>query len=139
MKKAQRKQLQALIKTLPNIPILENGRTKTRTVWLSGEALLQEGIKNDAKGIPIDPKLFYNHHEVGTYVNKEKFFIECERQGMTAQQSVDLWNEKYKKVQELIAAYVPPTKEEKPEETEEEMKQRVEAEYNKQLRSKGWI
>lgn len=133
MKKAQLKQLRLLIKGLPEIPLLHEGKADTIPVktLVSGAKMIQEGVQNDKDGKPIVPELFYTtEQEVPKTVNKEKFFIEHMAKGFTAQQTVDYWNDRYKRVQEAIANYVAPPKK---QETVEEIKQRVADEEDKRI------
>lgn len=137
MKKAELKQLKQLIKGLPEIPILENGRPGEIPIHYMGAALEREGIKRDNQGKPINPNAFYttSANNKPKLVNKEKFFLDHIKRGFTAQQTVDLWNDKYKSVQEAIANYVPPLKEPEQEKSIEEQKQeladKVQKEENK--------
>lgn len=129
MKKAQLKQLRLLIKGLPEIPLLHEGKADSIPVitFVTGAKMIEDGVKRDKDGKPIIPELFYTtSQEVPKTVNKEKFFIEHMAKGFTVQQTVDYWNDRYKRVQEAIANYVAPPKK---EETVEEMKQRVADEH----------
>lgn len=112
MKKAQLKKLRELIQTLPRIPLLYKGKPMGQYQgWKLGADIIKDAEDKKEKpptqsdGKPLDPKLYYkvNGGEI-LYVNKEKYFIQCDKQGMTAQQAVDSWNEKHKKVLETIAA-----------------------------------
>lgn len=82
MKKAELKELKKLIDPLPDIPIIEDGGTKYTPVIRMGLNVRLPEKKN--------------------FVNKVKFFTDCMRHGKTADESVKLWNEKFKRVQEKI-------------------------------------
>lgn len=127
MKKAELKKLKELIKGLPEIPILEDGKPGEIPIHYMGSTLEREGIKRDSQGKPINPKAFYSTgvNNRPKAVNKEKFFLEHMAKGFTAQQTVDLWNEKYKRVQEAIANYVPPVKKPEDEKSVEQLKQEL--------------
>jgi hypothetical protein len=135
MKKAQLKQLREFIKSLPDIPIIHEGKAKTMQVLASSSILRANGFSKDNQNKPLQDNAAYTQQDKPLYVNKEAFFIDCDKQGKTAQQAVDLWNEKYATVTKLLASYVPP--EPKPKsllETPEEYKQRVSDEHEKQER-----
>lgn len=130
MKKADLKKLKEIISTLPNIPVLEGGQAKFTQVLKSGGLMRTQGVETDEKGQPIRTDYSYKtaEPEKGNFVNKLKFFTDHLEKGFSMQQTIDLWNEKFKKVMELIANYTPPPKK---EETTEEMKQRVADECEK--------
>jgi hypothetical protein len=140
MKKAQLKKLRELIKTLPQIPLISNGKPVLPLVWVMGHELIEEGVKRDAEGKAIDPKLYYQRGSGQMqFVNKEQFFISTSKQGIPPHKAVDLWNDKYKTVLEIIASA---PNDPLPGKSQEEMKQQVAEEHQERenkLQNKGLL
>ena len=129
MKKAQLKELRRIIATLPEIPLMEGGKAKTTAVHMTGGTVITTGTTHSTDGKPIQSTLNYGVDDRPEYVNKEKYFLDRAKQGEPIQKTIDYWNERHKKVTELIAEYAEP---EKPKETTEERKQRELDEWEKQ-------
>jgi seryl-tRNA synthetase len=118
MKKAELKRLKKFIEPLSDIPIIEDGGTKYTQVIRIG----------------LNVKL----PEKGNFVNKVKFFTEFMKQGKTAQQAVDAWNEKFKKVQEQILILAEERKNNPPpKKTTEQIKQEVADKEQKRMNKQG--
>ena len=135
MKKAQLKELRRIIATLPNIPLIEGGKAKTTAVHMTGASVIAAGLKHSQDGKPIQAELNYEVNDRTEYVNKEKYFLDRAKQGEPIQKTIDYWNERFKKVTELIANYVEPrldTPDLRGRETIEERKQRELDEWEKQ-------